>query len=211
MTAISGGDMLDIDEQFFVDYFFHKLEGEEVTLLDVGSAAGRFSQGFKEEATLRNVEVMVHSFDPRINGLAVGEVEQDWVPFIVLNPEEHSQVAPLVLAHTEEMVDHFIKTRMITVDSYLNLTDPSVFLKIDTEGYELPVLRGARKSLASGQILAVQFEYGGTWEEHSTLIEAVDLLDGYVLWQYDGSGLAPLTSYEDDYERSCNYLAMRAA
>jgi len=37
------------------------------------------------------------------------------------------------------------------------------FLKIDVEGHELSVLRGASRSLSSGVIQAVQFEYGASF------------------------------------------------
>lgn len=37
------------------------------------------------------------------------------------------------------------------------------FAKVDTEGYELPVLQGLSGALAARAVDCVQFEYGGTW------------------------------------------------
>jgi FkbM family methyltransferase len=51
-------------------------------------------------------------------------------------------------------------------------------LKVDTEGFDLHVLRGAGELLANGQIDVVQFEYSSAWQEAgSTLREAYALLE----------------------------------
>jgi FkbM family methyltransferase len=49
-------------------------------------------------------------------------------------------------------------------------------LKIDAEGYDLHVLRGAQKSLERGLIDVVQFEYNAPWARaNSTLHEALEI------------------------------------
>lgn len=49
-------------------------------------------------------------------------------------------------------------------------------LKIDAEGYDLHVLRGAKRSLARGVVDVVQFEYNAPWAlANSTLHEALDI------------------------------------
>lgn len=53
------------------------------------------------------------------------------------------------------------------------------FLKIDVEGLDLHVLRGAARSLQAQRIGAVQFEYGDAWQRAgSTLRAAFALLSG---------------------------------
>jgi FkbM family methyltransferase len=62
-----------------------------------------------------------------------------------------------------------------TLDLYCeknNITGPIDFIKIDTEGYELEVIKGARKSLQNTKF--VQFEYGGTYPDAN-----ITLLDVY--------------------------------
>jgi FkbM family methyltransferase len=54
------------------------------------------------------------------------------------------------------------------------------FLKIDTEGYDLHVLRGACGLLSQHQIGLIQFEYGGAWASAgSTLAAGYSLLESY--------------------------------
>jgi hypothetical protein len=60
------------------------------------------------------------------------------------------------------------------------------FVKVDTEGYEMAVLRGMRSSLKARSISMVQFEYGGTWlDAHETLANANEFLreHGYILYR----------------------------
>lgn len=45
------------------------------------------------------------------------------------------------------------------------------FLKIDTEGHEMAVLRGFAAMLANGAIDVIQFEYGGTWIDSRTYLK----------------------------------------
>jgi len=78
-------------------------------------------------------------------------------------------------------------------------------LKIDAEGYDLHVLRGAARLLAAQAIAVVQFEYNRPWMfEHSTLGEALALLrrHGYEVSLLKHDGLHPI-----DYERSREYFA----
>jgi len=61
--------------------------------------------------------------------------------------------------------------------SFKSLDIDSWYLKIDTEGYEMETLKSLGKYISSKNIVAGQFEYGGTWKERNlTLLEAVDFL-----------------------------------
>lgn len=53
----------------------------------------------------------------------------------------------------------------------LQRTSEISFLKIDTEGYEIDVLRGAEKLF--GKIKLIQFEYGGTYPHRGVLLQDV--------------------------------------
>jgi FkbM family methyltransferase len=55
--------------------------------------------------------------------------------------------------------------KLITIDQFLQQTGIEIvsMVKIDTEGFDLLVLRGAEKSLHDGRIDIVQFEYNWRW------------------------------------------------
>jgi len=53
------------------------------------------------------------------------------------------------------------------------------FAKIDVEGSDALVLKGARRTLAAGQIELLQFEYNWRWLLNSMSLRAVfDMIDG---------------------------------
>ena len=88
------------------------------------------------------------------------------------------------------------------------------FMKVDTEGHEMSVLRGFSESLAEGRIRVVQFEYGTTWVGPGRLLrEAYELLTPYgfqIGRMYpDGIFFKSYERLEDDHFRMGNYLAVR--
>lgn len=87
------------------------------------------------------------------------------------------------------------------------------FLKIDAEGYDLKVIKGAVRSLESQRIEVLQFEYNAPWATAgSTLVEAIDFLDhkGYEVFLLLKDGLHRL-EYEDygEYFGYSNFVAVR--
>jgi len=87
------------------------------------------------------------------------------------------------------------------------------FLKIDTEGAELNVLKGAANLLKTGAIKIIQFEYGGTYSDaHITLKEVHELLInyGYLIFRIIPLGLVDITEWTSSLEnyRYSNYLAV---
>jgi FkbM family methyltransferase len=104
-----------------------------------------------------------------------------------------------------------------TLDSELSRHDWDKigFLKIDTEGYDLRVLRGAAGLLSQQRIDLLQFEYNTMWQfDGSTLCAAHALLtgSGYRVFLLKGPSLYELTSqsYEryGEYFYYSNYLAI---
>ncbi|MBD2385326.1 FkbM family methyltransferase [Cylindrospermum sp. FACHB-282] len=79
------------------------------------------------------------------------------------------------------------------------------FLKIDTEGYDLHVLRGASTLLSQHKIGVLQFEYNAPWATAGSLLsEAYKMLEsfGYKVFLLKESGL-----FELNYNRYGEYFS----
>ncbi len=86
------------------------------------------------------------------------------------------------------------------------------FLKIDTEGNELSVLKGAEKCISEGRINAIQFEYGGTYIDARILLKDVFYFFSgkpYSLFKMMRDRLEPCEPYTEDLEnfQYANYVA----
>jgi FkbM family methyltransferase len=88
------------------------------------------------------------------------------------------------------------------------------FMKIDTEGHELSVLKGFSNMLSNREIDMVQFEYGGSWvDSRIFLMDAFNyLLDkGYCLGKIYPRGVKVFTAYDQRLENFVysNYIAFK--
>jgi FkbM family methyltransferase len=100
---------------------------------------------------------------------------------------------------------------VVTIDAELG-ADRLDLLKIDTEGYDLHVLRGARRALAEHRIAVVQFEYNRPWARAgSTLAAAYELLQGlgYEVFalRHDGLHAIPY-DHLGDFFSYANFVAV---
>ncbi len=84
------------------------------------------------------------------------------------------------------------------------------FIKIDTEGYELNVIKGFEDYVQNINI--IQFEYGGTFLDNNTkLIHVIDYLKGYGFHKFsyltpDGPPIE-ITDFTDHY-KYCNIVCI---
>lgn len=109
-----------------------------------------------------------------------------------------------------------IDCNVLTGDEYCNNKSINFidFLKIDTEGSDLKVLRGFMNKLNGGNIRLIQFEYGMTnIYSRDLLLDFYDLLQskGYVIGKIYPDGVR-FNSYNPRHEdfRGPNYVAVRS-
>jgi len=87
-----------------------------------------------------------------------------------------------------------------------NNIDHIDFLKIDTAGAEVEILRSAQSLLAEQKISFIQFEYGGCYKDSkTTLKEAYSLLTscGYHIFRIIPNGLVEIIEWDEQLE---NYI-----
>jgi FkbM family methyltransferase len=86
-------------------------------------------------------------------------------------------------------------------------------LKIDTEGSEWDVLKGAKNMLAVNAIQSIQFEYGGAYIDSKTTLKDVFFLlnqFGYRIYRITPKSLKEIECWTEDLEnyQYCNYVAV---
>jgi hypothetical protein len=92
---------------------------------------------------------------------------------------------------------------MTTVDKFCKEkgVDRIDLLKIDTEGCELQVLKGAQEMLSGGYIKVIQFEFGEcNVFSRVFLRDFYEVLAGFRLFRLDSERLVPLPAYEPTNE-----------
>lgn len=200
-------------ESFFVRAFCVNWK----LMLDIGANKGEYSNlvlqynpacraiCFEPNQDLLNI---LHA-DPRleVENFAVGDVNG----FVELNINIQDSTQSSIYRNSDDTVSHQVK--QISIDSYLaeQAMDYVDFIKIDTEGHEIKVLEGMRKSIEERRIGVIQFEYGGTYKDAGVkLLDAYNLLsDHYIVCHLLPSGLLPLR-YTDELEtyRYSNWIAI---
>ena len=102
-----------------------------------------------------------------------------------------------------------------TVDGFCAASgiDHIDFLKIDVEGAELSVLRGAEAMISGKRIKAIQFEYGGTYIDARCLLKDIyEFFEGknYLIHKVFPEELIPMERYDHSQEdfQYANYIAV---
>ncbi len=146
----------------------------EPVVFDVGANTGDWSALVLKANKLAKI----HAFEPQpalaahiaatypdiaVNNLAVGDLAGvlDLYDYADHPGSQHASLLKGVIDTIHGGTPRVTKVPVITLDEYCGKHDVKRidFLKIDVEGFELAVLRGAKEMLARGQIEAIQFEF----------------------------------------------------
>lgn len=121
------------------------------------------------------------------------------------NPDSFDKSSLVGDRHNSNLIETKVKVTTLDIEIEKRQIPYIDFLKIDAEGYDLHVMRGAKNLLSKQSIGVIQFEYIGAWaESSSTLIAALNLLKSYdyQVFLLKSSGL-----YEFDYDLYQEYFA----
>ncbi len=169
--------------------------GDLAHVADVGANVGLWSQSMLAVATAagRGPDLRLHAFEPDSQAFARLARTLDGVPAsltpVALSDRQGTSpfhvVAPAAGTNSLHAAPgaalHRESVRTDTLDAYAERSGVARFalVKIDTEGHDLTVLRGASALLAGHRVAVVQFEYNHRWVfARSFLRDAFELLDG---------------------------------
>jgi FkbM family methyltransferase len=200
----------------------HYLKPEYV-VFDVGANAGAWSSS----ALYHHPGIRVIAFEPALSvfqhldsvefyNLALSD-KQGWATFYFYT--ECSALSSLYnrACFTGKPIKE-IEVELDTLDHFSleHRIDRIDYLKIDAEGAELSILRGAQTLLREHRVTALQFEYGGCYEDAGTKLKEVASLlteHGYVLFLMVPSGLMHIAKWHpclENYQHT-NYFAILAS
>lgn len=196
-------------------------------LIDVGANIGRYSRA------LRNAfpNATIHAFEPnpqcwptldeaaasdRINvhHFGLGASASHGTIWQHDENSEHSTLYPEVIDEFHHKAKSPRKIELATLDEFLHQNEIGEvdFLKIDTEGHEIHVLRGAAKSIRARRIGIIQFEFNTMNIISRTFLHDFFLeLPGYSIFRITRDGLLSLPRYRycDEIFNFQNLVAVR--
>jgi FkbM family methyltransferase len=206
----------DVTRETFKRHFVHELHERGIdTVLDVGANAGQFGSALRRAGfTGRIISVeplaaaydrlaSVASSDPQWTAeragvgaepgtltvnVAANSVSSSVLPML----DRHAQAAPQsVYVATEDVpgttVDELVKRHDVTPESAL--------LKVDVQGYELPVLRGAADTLDRFAAVRSEMSLVALYEGQALLPDLLAELagHGFELWTLERGFVEPAT------------------
>ena len=138
---------------------------------------------------------------------------------LVFSSEEYSEIGGMynrdyLFKETPHEIEE--TSRFLTLDGFCaeNKINHIQFIKIDVEGHELFVLKGAANLLQTHKIDIIQFEFGaGNHFSRTCFMDFYVLLDrsGYSMYRLLCNGLEKIARYSADYEMMIvtNFVAIK--
>ncbi|MDP2705035.1 MAG: FkbM family methyltransferase [Patescibacteria group bacterium] len=193
-----------------------------ITIFDVGAYKGDY-----REAVIESIpHCIVYSFEPQKK--LYENLAQRFDNCFNIGFSDKKEIAPIFgnankggltslyqrkLEHFNLSVSEQEKVSLTTVDEFCREhgIQEIHFLKLDVEGHELKVLRGAEKMME--HIDFIQFEFGGCDIDSKTFFQDFwyVLGDTHVIYRITQWGLQEIKKYRETEEvfMTCNYLAMK--
>lgn len=221
-----GGMIETSGELYLVNYIFFKLErNEKVVLFDVGANDGKYTTVLHNKF---NSLAEIHCFEPDMNSFNLLDKAFGSHPKIKLNQfglsskkeelilyydKEGSGWASLFPRQKSEFSKGLEKTQKVLLE---RLEDYCInediihidFMKIDVEGYELEVLKGAGEKLKN--ISFIQFEFSfANFDSKTYLKDFFEILTEFNIYRVLQNGLEKI-NYDPKLEifMTTNYLAI---
>jgi FkbM family methyltransferase len=201
---------MTLDEKKFIN-FLKNFYNAPITLIDVGANIGGYTQyvinnmGVKKGFLFEPIKecydkIPTHPYLHKYN-IGLGNFKKKELFHKVKGEESKSS-----FINRKKLYSKFkdqINTCMMPLERLDNIiTEHINLLKIDTEGYELEVLKGSIHLLEEKKIDFIQIEYGGTYQDGGIkLNDVIGFLKKYNYKTYNFTGeFKEIKSYDDDYK-----------
>jgi FkbM family methyltransferase len=185
----------------------------EPLVIDVGASVGAYSALVKAIAPHARVYALEPSpvayaqleqaaarsgFEARRVGCSDREGEVQLYDYRDNQGSEHASVYRDVIEVNHKGRSSSVTVEMTTLDRFMdsNAISAVTLLKVDTEGHELPVLRGAERAIRGGHVFAIQFEFNEMNVYSRTFFKDLhDFLPEFELFRLLPDGLLRLGPY----------------
>jgi len=196
----------------------------KLIVFDVGANVGNWSA----EVLKLRPDAVIHAFEPfsatyhqlearrlpgvTIQNMGLGAEAGQKEFFVYESASEHNSLFP----RHDNPYSSVARITITTLDTYCAAEhiDHIDYLKIDTEGYDYFVLKGAARMLREGRIDVIQFEYGNNYIDARVFLKDIyDFFEPlpYSIYRIMPRRLLPLERYNHNNEVFiyANYVAIR--
>ena len=200
-------------EKSFIKYMKAKDAFKDGVILDVGANVGHYAIMLRKNniklpifafephpVAYKKLEqaASVHAFIPVKRG--AGEVSTRAVIYDYAGNtgSEHASMYKEVISELRNSAVEEVNIELVSIDHFVaeNNISKIALLKIDTEGHELNVLKGAKMTLAKGLVEVIQIEFNEMNVISRTFFkDIIDILPGYDFYRLLPDGLRALGTY----------------
>ncbi|MVT10608.1 FkbM family methyltransferase [Chitinophaga tropicalis] len=200
-------------ESAFIKYMKATRKLDTGVVLDVGANVGHYSVMLRQ----KNIHLPIYAFEPHPVAYSKLEKAASAHSFVAVprgagnRPErtviydyagntgsEHASMYREVISGFRDSEVAEVTIDITTIDEFIEekgITEVAL-LKIDTEGHELNVLKGAATSIANGLINVVQIEFNEMNVISRTFFkDIIDILPGYRFYRLLPDGLKEMGKY----------------
>lgn len=229
MNYGSGADYRFSGEGWVASWIAQNTQNQPViTVFDVGANIGGYSrmicqtfpaqtQVFAFEPSARTFAALSQNIsDARVKRQNIG-LSDAKATLPLFTPDPLSGQASVYEREVSHLDQKFVSVETISLETLDQFCadqgiDRIDFLKMDVEGHEMSVLKGAAGMLEKEAIRFIQFEFGPCNVDSRTFFKDFFYLlsPRYHLYRVLNAGLHPITAYKDSLEvfRTANYLAV---
>jgi FkbM family methyltransferase len=199
-------DFLNSGESWLLGKMFAQLKGAVV--LDVGANVGEYTLKARELGAGK-----VYAFEPSVDTcallkqatasdnnievyqMALGEAEGTTSFFVPTDPNNSvfaSRDVNVTPLNSDQMTS--VTVPLTTVDAFVSTHSLSIdVMKVDVEGFELEVFKGAQKTIAERPPKLIHFEFNSHHGlRHQTIGDFAELLPEYNMFRLASKSLRPL-------------------